>query len=112
MSAKLRKINRYVISFQDIFCRLHASPTIEKRPTSYWGLYNKCDSGLNQMLHQGRLLKAKDAHPAKKRLIMQESMECFIFQNVILFFLTEAIEDKPKEHRIFARRFKTEDLQT
>ena len=112
MSAKLRKINRYVISFQDIFCRLHASPTIEKRPTSYWGLYNKCDSGLNQMPHQGCLLKAKDAHPAKKRLLMQESMECFIFQNVILFFLTEPIEDKPKEHRIFARRFKTEDLQT
>lgn len=64
------------------------------------------------MPHQGRLLKTKDAPPAKKRLIMQESMECFIFQNVILFFLTEAIEDKPKEHRIFARRFKTEDLQT
>ena len=58
------------------------------------------------------MLKAKDAHPAKKRLIIQESMKCFIFQNVILFFLTEAIEDKPKEHRIFARRFKTEDLQT
>lgn len=64
------------------------------------------------MPHQGRLLKAKDANPAKKRLIIQESMKCFIFQNVILFFLTEAIEDKPKEHRIFARRFKTEDLQT
>ena len=36
------------------------------------------------MPHQGRLLKVKDVHPAKKRLIMQESMECFIFQNVIL----------------------------
>ena len=58
------------------------------------------------------MLKAKDAHPAKKRLIIEESMKCFIFQNVILFFLTEAIEDKPKEHRIFAHRFKTEDLQT
>ena len=66
MGAKLRKINRYVISFQDIFCRLHASLTIEKRLTSYWGIYNKCDSGLNKMPHQGRLPKAKDAHPAKK----------------------------------------------
>lgn len=64
------------------------------------------------MPHQGCLPKTKDAHPAKKRILMQESIECFIFQNVILFFLTEPIEDKPKEHRIFARRFKTEDLQT
>lgn len=64
------------------------------------------------MPHLGRLLKTKDAHPAKNDFLMQESMECFIFQNVILFFLTEPIEDKPKEHRIFARRFKTEDLQT